>query len=278
MAERLRWIRRLVALWSLTWVVVRAPFLLDLADLPAHRWHPLGVLAPIDRPPSSAVAGLAIAATAILAVLVLLDRGPRQMVLPAWSVGVLLTTTWASSWGHLFHTEHLLAVHALILGVAALPRRVDPGFVVQAMAVATVTTYVVAGVAKLRGSGGEWLSGDVLREQVAFDNLRKAVIGSGTSPLGTRLVDTRWLWRPLALGSLIVELGAPIALVNRRWALVWVAAAWLFHLGVVLLMAIAFPYPLSLVAYAPLLPLEHVAAWGRARRRRPAGAPLAEAT
>jgi hypothetical protein len=270
LTERLAWIRRLVALWSLVWLVVRAPFLLSLADLPAHRWHPLGVLAPIDAPPSSAVALLVLVTSAALAVLVLLDRGPRAVVLPVWALGVLLTTTWSSSWGHLFHTEHLLALHALILGVAALPRRIDPAFVVQAMAVATVTTYVVAGVAKLRGSGGEWLSGDVLREQVAFDNLRKAVIGSSTAPLGTRLVDQQWLWRPLALGSLVVELSAPIALVNRRLALAWVATAWLFHVGVVLLMAIAFPYPLSLVAYAPLLPLEDVAAWVRARRARAA--------
>jgi hypothetical protein len=267
MAERLVWIRRLVALWSLVWVVVRAPFLLSLADLPPHRWHPLGVLAPLDASPSRQLAIVVVVATAALAAAVLMGRGPLLLV-PVWSVGVLLTTTWASSWGHLFHTEHLLAVHALLLGLAALPRRVDPAFVVKAMAVATVTTYVVAGVAKLRGSGGEWVSGDILREQVAFDNVRKAVIGSGTAPLGTYLVEHAWLWRPLALGSLVIELGAPVALVNRRLALVWVTAAWLFHAGIVLLMAIAFPYPLSLVAYAPLLPLEDVAAWARARRAR----------
>jgi hypothetical protein len=276
MSERLDLVRRLVALWSAVWLLLRAPFLLSLADRPAHRWHPIGVLTPIDDPPSGALVGAVVLVTVALAVAIVLDRGPRGLV-PVWAVGVLLATTWASSWGHLFHTEHLLAVQALLLGAAALPRRVDAGFVVQALAVVTVTTYVVAGVAKLRGSGGEWLSGDVLREQVAFDNLRKAVIGDGTSPLGTRLVEQSWLWTPLAIGSLLVELGAPIALVGRRLAIAWVAAAWLFHLGVVALMAIAFPYPLSLVAYAPLLPLEDVAAWLRARRGRTATAPVAAA-
>jgi hypothetical protein len=274
MSERLDLVRRLVALWSAVWLLVRAPFLLSLADRPSHRWRPLGVLAPIDGPPSAALVAVAVVVTAALAVVIVVGRGPRLLV-PVWALGVLVTTTFASSWGHLFHTEHLLAVHAVLLGVAALPRRVDPGFVVQALAVATVTTYVVAGIAKLRGSGGEWIGGDVLREQVAFDNLRKAVIGDAVSPLGTRLVEQTWLWTPLAIGSLLVELGAPIALVNRRLAMAWVAAAWLFHLGIVALMAIAFPYPLSLVAYAPLLPLEDAAAWLRARRGRTADAATA---
>jgi hypothetical protein len=39
---------------------------------------------------------------------------------------------------------------------------------------------------------------------------------------------------------------------------VWVAAAWSFHVGVLGLMAIAFPYQLSGVAYLALLPVERI--------------------
>ena len=44
----------------------------------------------------------------------------------------------------------------------------------------------------------------------------------------------------------------------QRLARGWVLAAWAFHLGVVALMAIAFPYPLSGIAYASFLPVERL--------------------
>ena len=55
-----------------------------------------------------------------------------------------------------------------------------------------------------------------------------------------------------------VELGAPLALLGRRCGVAWAAAAWLFHVGVFALMAIAFPYALSGIAFAPLLPVERL--------------------
>jgi hypothetical protein len=250
-------VRRVVAAWSALWVLVRFPYLRALADLPEHRWEPVGLLAPLPHPPPDLLVTAALAGAAGLGALVALDRAPRPAVV-GWSVLVLGVTTWASCWGQLFHTENLLALHALLLGAAALVARPDPAFVVRAMAVVTVVAYVVAGAAKLRGSGLEWLTGDVLRDQVAFDSARKAVVGGATSPLGTRLVEYERIWPPLAAASLAVELGAPVALLHRRLAHGWVAAAWLFHVGVLALMAIGFPYQLSLVAFAPLLPLERV--------------------
>ena len=77
----------------------------------------------------------------------------------------------------------------------------------------------------------------------------------------------RWLFPPLAALSLLIELGAPLAILHRRVALVWALCAWGFHLGVLLLMAILFPYQLSGVAYASLFPLERAVA----RLRRTAG-------
>ncbi len=257
MSDRLAVVQRLVAGWSALWVVVRFPYLQGLTDLPDRRWAPVGVLAGLDQAPADALVTVVLLLAVGLGALVAWGRAPRQVV-PAWAVAVLLVTTWASSWGQLFHTENLLALHALVLGAAALVVRPDPAFVLRAMAVVTVAAYVVAGVAKLRGSGLAWLTGDVLRDQVAFDNVRKAVIGAPTSPLGTRLVAYDWLWPPLAAGSLAVELGAPLALLHRRLAYGWVAAAWLFHVGVLALMAIGFPYQLALVAFAPLLPVERL--------------------
>jgi hypothetical protein len=49
---------------------------------------------------------------------------------------------------------------------------------------------------------------------------------------------------------------------------VWATAAWLFHVGIVALMAIVFAYPLSGVAFAPLFRLERLVAVVPARYRR----------
>jgi hypothetical protein len=59
--------------------------------------------------------------------------------------------------------------------------------------------------------------------------------------------------------ALAVELGAWLALAGGRWRTAWVVAAWLFHVGVLALMAILFPYQLSGVAFAPFFPLERIA-------------------
>ena len=57
---------------------------------------------------------------------------------------------------------------------------------------------------------------------------------------------------------MVVELGAPLALIPGRIRYTWVAVAWAFHLGVLLLMAISFPYQLLGVAYLSFLPVERI--------------------
>ena len=69
------------------------------------------------------------------------------------------------------------------------------------------------------------------------------------------------------------ELGAPVALLHRRIALVWCIAAWAFHVGVALLMSITFLYPLSTVAYLPLFRVERALAKLSPRGRLAHGAP-----
>ena len=74
-----------------------------------------------------------------------------------------------------------------------------------------------------------------------------------------------WCFAPAPEGrlralTLVIELGAPLALVGRRIAYVWAITAWAFHVGVALLMNILFPYPLLGFAFLPLLPAEKVVA------------------
>ena len=100
--------------------------------------------------------------------------------------------------GQVFHTENLLVLHVIAL---ALAPAADPGDrsppegrgatagAVKLLAALTVATYVLAGIAKLRIAGVAWLDGEQLRNQIAIDNLRKALLGAAIAPLATPLLD-----------------------------------------------------------------------------------------
>ena len=243
-----------------------------MTRLDAARWDPPGPLAWMGAPLSPGVAQGVLAVTIVVGIAATL--GWRYRISgPAFGILLLAVLTYRNSWSHLFHSDNLLALHAVIVGLApaaaawSLDARRAPeetpagddvryGWPLRLAALVTVLTYVVTGIAKLRYAGGDWLSGDTLLHQITFDNARKKVLGSPYSPLAGPLAEHPGLVRPLGLVTLVVELGAPVALLGRRWALAWAATAWLFHLGIVVLMAITFPYPLSLVAFAPLFRCE----------------------
>ena len=54
----------------------------------------------------------------------------------------------------------------------------------------------------------------------------------------------------------LVPMIAPLALLGRRLAWIWALGMWLFHVGVLLIMAIMFAYPVSGIAFAPLFAVE----------------------
>ncbi len=231
-----------------------------------------------------------VAATLVLAVLcgVAFVLGAQWRVTgPAFAIAFFLLSNYRVSWGHVSHADHLPAFQLLLCGFVPAadawsvdrwrrsrragegrPPPAGPryGWPVRVLALITVVTYVLAGIAKLRYGGWGWLDGDVLRNQVATDALQKTLLGAAHSTLGPWLASNGWLVVPASLAALAVELGAPIALLGGRWRDVWVASAWLFHVGIAATMAIAFPYPLSLVAFAPFYEVE-VAVLAVARRR-----------
>ena len=268
--ERLALLRILIAGYGVVWLIARAPHLRDVTRFQEERWHPVGVLAGMSGPPSGGTVAVVVGLAILSGVAVVL--GWRHRISgPTFAICLLLVATWRTSWGQIFHTEHLLVLHALVLAVAPAAAawsldarrrrgqtRLDHGdtaygWPVRVMALLTVGTYFVAGVAKIRYGGASWLNGDVLAHQVAFDNVRKAAVGSATSPVAGPLLDLRWAFTPMALTSLFVELGAPLALLSGRAARLWAGTAWLFHVGIVVVMVILFAYPVSGVALAPVL-------------------------
>ncbi|HYF44979.1 MAG TPA: hypothetical protein VD926_02135 [Acidimicrobiales bacterium] len=269
-ARRLAAFRILSGGFALVYLVARIPYFLDLTRIDADRWDPPAPLGWLDGPPSRAVA-VAVLGLAIAAGVAFVAGWRYRWTGPAFAALLLAVLSYRNGWGHLFHNDNLLVLHVAILGLspaadawAVGSPRSEPsddvryGWPLRLAAVVTVLTYVVTGVAKLRYAGADWLGGDTLLDQIAFDNARKKVLGDTYSPLAAAFADHAWLFRPLGLLTVVVELGAPIALLGRRWAAAWTAGAWAFHVGIVVLMWISFAYPLSLVAFAPFFRCERV--------------------
>lgn len=275
-AERLALLRVACGAFAVVYLTVHAGGFTSVARFDPAQFEPVGILAPMTSPLRPFVV-YGVHALTVLCGVAFTAGAAFRVTGPLFALLLLFVTSYRSSWGMVFHTDNLLTLHVLVLGVSpaadALARgrtgSASPhgryGWPVRALCAVTTLTYLLAGVAKLRTSGWEWVSGDVLRTQIAYDNLRKIELGSIHSPLGAWLVSKAWVFPPLAAVSLVLELGAPIALISSRIAVYWVALAWAFHLGVLATMAIAFPYPLSTVAYLPFLSVEKLLEWKRLR-------------
>ncbi len=278
-AERLAAVRILVGGFAVVFLLVSAPKFWALASFPAAELAPVGPLSWLDAPCAPAVVYGAFVACVLSGIAFTLGVG-YAVAAPLFAALLLLLTTYRSSFGMKFHTENLLVLHVLLLAAApaadawrwrargrgraeARGRAVPSphgryGWALCAMSVVTVITYALAGVAKLRNGGWEWMNGDLLRAQIAYDNARKIELGSLHSPLGAALVRVGWVFPILGWLTMAVELLAPLALLGRRWASGWAALAWGFHAGVLAVMMIGFPYPLTFIAYASLFRAERL--------------------
>lgn len=275
-AARLALLRIAVGGFATYYLISRLRPLSNVATLQDWEFAPVGLAWFLARPlPSAVVLGSVVVAIALAAAFALGFR--YRIVAPAFAVLLLWITSYRNSWGMLYHTDNLLVFHALLLAAAPAadtlsldarrwrqqgrPVATDGehgryGWVIRALCVVTVTVYLLAGVAKLKLGGLAWAGGEQLRAQVAFDNLRKVMLGREASDIGVWMVRHPALFAPLAALTLLIELGAPLALAHRRAALAWTLGAWAFHVGVLVTMRITFIYPLSFVPFLPFFPLE----------------------
>lgn len=197
--------------------------------------------------------------------------GPLSGALLTWAL------SYRNSWTMIFHSDNLIVLHAAALaagpssdalsvdawarGSVRGPAGTDAryGWPLQLASATTVTTYALAGVAKLAGPlGWRWTSGESLRRQVAVDGVRKEAFGSPASPLAYKLYGNVALFRMLALGSMAIEMLGPLTLVDRRLARLWALSAWQLHWGILAIMKIKFRYQLSGAAYASFVDFERL--------------------
>ncbi|MEY4575866.1 MAG: hypothetical protein RL701_569 [Pseudomonadota bacterium] len=268
-AERLATLRFLTGVFALCYLLVRAPVLADFRRAPGV-FRPVGSASFLQAPLPSwsvfALYGLA------LVVGVMFTLGVRfKWSGPAFALLALWVTSYRNSWGMVFHNENLLVLHLIVVGLSdaaaalsfdarRLGRAVAPearfGWPLRLVSLTTVLVYVLAGIAKLKVTGISWMDGEVLRNYIAYDAMRKSQIGSIHSPLAGYLVQVGWPYLFLSVATLAIELGGPLALLDRRLTRAWVYGAYGFHIGVFVSMAIAFPYPLSGIAFASLFECE----------------------
>ena len=266
-AERLAALRILIGGYALLYMIVRLPEFIGVARYGATHFQPVGVVRILDAPlPPNVVTAIAIGTCVLLAAFI--AGFAYRITAPLAAIALLWTLTYRNAWGQVFHTENLLVLHMIALACAPAanawavdkPREAPAGYgwAIKLCAALTAATYVLAGIAKLRLAGADWLDGELLRNHIAVDNLRKALLGDPIAPLGGLFLEHPSHLIVFSVMTLVIELGAPVALLGRRLGYVWALGAWGFHVGVVLMMNIWFIYPLLGAAFLPLLPAERI--------------------
>jgi hypothetical protein len=272
--ERLATLRFLSGLFSVVYLAVRGHVLADFRVEPGA-FAPVGVVAWLHAPlPPPLV--FALYAAALLSGIAF-TLGARFVVSgPLFALLMLWVTSYRNSWGMIFHTDNLLVVHlaviaqsdaAAVLSLDARRRGTLPasdprfGWPLRLISATTTFAYLLAGIAKLKITGWSWMDGDVLRNYIAYDGMRKSQLGSVHSPFGGWIVQYAWPFPALSALTMLLELSGPFTLLVPSLARLWALGLYGFHIGVFASMAIAFPYPLSGVAFASLFACERLWGW-----------------
>lgn len=268
---RLALLRLAIGAFALCQMAYETPSLLAVLDFFPLQFVPVGPATWLSQPVGATTLYVCLAACFALGLA--FTVGFRYaFTAPAFAITLVLLTTYRSSWGMVLHTDNLITLHVALLALAPAAetlslderRKRIPcpdaharfGWPLRAIAILTVVCYVLAGIAKLKLAGSVWLGGELLRAQIAYDNLRKIELGASVVPLGPWLVRHPRVFPALAFATILVELGAPLALLSKRWATAWCVAAWGFHLGVLLTMSIGFTYQLSGLPYFAFFAIE----------------------
>lgn len=281
-AARLGVARALIGVFAAGYVIGRLPHSLSYAGFGRSQFAPVGVVRWVLDAPLPAWVVWAIAIATALASIPFMLGWRFRVTGPLFAALLLWMLSYNNSWGMIFHTENLLLLHVIILAAApaadawsldARARGTVPsphgryGWALKLMAWVVVIAYVLAGVAKVRNAGMGWVWGDDLRNYIAMDNMRKLLLGDSCSPIAASLLGYATVFKVLALATLVLEIGAPIALLHRKLAAAWAVCIFGFHASVVLLMWIVFPYPLLGFAFLPFFHIEHLGAWLQRRGR-----------
>jgi len=272
-AARLGLIRALVGGYTFYYLARRRKMLRQVVRTDPELFTPVGPVRALSRPVPAPVADTLNDATLVSTALFTLGVGHR-LIGPVHSALLGWTLSYRNSWSMIFHSDNSLVLHTLVLGVSrsadavsadalATGRRPDPhpryGWPLTLMNALSTSVYLLSGIAKVKGpSGASWVRGDSMRRQVAIDSVRKEVFGSPAPKMAYALYRQRALFTLFAAGSLVVELFAPVGLLNRKLGRLWAVSAFGMHWGIRVIMGIRFRYQLSGVSFASWFEVERV--------------------
>ena len=276
-ATRLGGVRIACGLYSLWYLLPRHGMFREIARTDAALFDPVGVTRLLPGPPPPEILDVVYWITVAGSVLFTLGWRHRWTG-PIFASALLVLLCCRNSWSMIFHMHNALVIHALVLGVApaadawsidalrrarrGAPRRGPSwryGWAIMLVSAVTITPYLLSGIAKVAGPEGFlWASGEALRAQVTVNAIRYDVLVDGPAPVLTLIYEHAWVFWCMGVGTLVLELGAPIALVHRRVGAAWALATFMMHWGIYFVMGIKFRYQLSGLMYASFFDTERL--------------------
>lgn len=285
--ERLALLRLAVGGYALVNVFISTGEFARLASRPARQFEPVGLATLLDGPAPPIVLWSLFAVSAVTGA-AFVGGAFFRVSGPVFALASLAWATYHASWGQMLHFEHLVTLHLLLLGFSpaadalsidarrtSRPDRMPAvryGWAVRLLAIVTVVTYALAGLAKLRASGWTWVEGTTLANHIGYSATRLDLLGEPRPPLAAFVIRRDWLLQPMAMGGLAVELLAPLALLGGWWRRLWVPSVLLFHLGTLTTMFVFFSYNGLGFALLPLYQLERSIDLVRRHKGRPKAA------
>ncbi len=275
--KRLALLRIATGCFSLWYLLSRFDMLQKMAGSDMETFRPTGVLGWMDQPLMPEVfLGITVALIALNIAYII--GWKFRFTGPVFAIGALLYFTYRNSWSMLYHNRNALILHIVILGLVASAdalswdswkrgkNKMKPrgahwqyGWPIQLICAVTVGSYFLSGVAKLAGDlAWEWANGTAMRSQVAVDALRKEVLGSEAGPLFNLIFEHTWLFLIMGILTFLLELGAPLAMVKRKWGMVWAVFTWMMHWGIFFIMGIRFRYQMSGLLFLSFFDIEKV--------------------
>lgn len=259
--ERLAILRIATGCFSLWYLLTRFDMLQRLGDSESSLYEPVGLAYLLSSPMSPAIYNVLLWLTIGLNIAYIIGWKFRWTG-PAFAITFLFFMCYRNSWSMIYHNYNGLVLHIFVIGftAAANALSIDAwrrnfnwrdkgipnwqyGWAVKLISAATVATYVLSGLAKIYGElAWAWVNGSAMRSQVAVDALRKEMLGGAANPFFEWLYPHTELFLIMGISTMILELGAPLALFHKKIGIVWALLTCSMHWGIYFIMGIDFPY------------------------------------
>ena len=258
------------------------------SKLPVYLYNPVGIFNIFSNPPELLTIQLILLAAVIANILFILGF-LFKITGPVFSILLLFVISYKNSWSMVYHSHNIVVLHCLVLGftrsadtlsldsvinktfqhkfislffcsrVAGTDQAWQYGWPIKLINSLTVTTYMIAGIAKIMGPLGlYWALGESVRSQIAVDAIRKEFISTGAETLAFLLYNKAYIFTAMGISTLILELGAPLALLKRRIGYIWAILTYSLHWGIYMIMGITFRYQLLGIIFLPFFELEKI--------------------